>query len=162
MQLLSKQRPSDVEFQKLKTMLQYRNLAIILILLTLSASKSPDQQSFLHIQILNVEKDRGKIIVEIYKDKSDWLKSPFQKTTLATDEISKKASLKVPYGKYAVSIYQDVNENGKLDQNFLGIPKEPVGFGNNHKPLGKPDFESALIEHTLKSEPEAIKLFSVL
>jgi uncharacterized protein (DUF2141 family) len=144
-------------------MLPHKNLAIILIFLalTLPASKSQDQQSSLHIAILNIEKNRGKIVVEIYKDKSDWLKSPFQKTILSTDESLKKALFNVPYGKYAISIYQDLNENGKLDQNFLGIPKEPIGFGNNHKPLGKPDFESAVIEHTLKSEPEAIRLFSV-
>jgi uncharacterized protein (DUF2141 family) len=144
-------------------MLPHKNLTIILVLLslTLPASKSLGQQPLLHIKIVNVEKNRGKLVVEIYKDKSDWLKSPFQKTILPTDESSQRASFNVHYGKYAISIYQDINENGKLDQNFLGIPKEPIGFGNNHKPLGKPDFESALIEHMLASEPEAIKLFSV-
>ncbi|MEJ7666133.1 MAG: DUF2141 domain-containing protein [Hymenobacter sp.] len=30
--------------------------------------------------------------------------------------------------------------------NFLQIPKEPVGFGNNYKPFGEPKFESALID----------------
>ena len=144
-------------------MLPHKNLTIILILLALilPASKSLAQQPLLQIEILNIQKDRGKIVVEIYKDKSDWLKTPFQKISLSTNESSKKASFNVPYGTYAVSIYQDINENGKLDQNFLGIPKEPIGFGNNHKPLGKPDFESALIEYSLKSQPEAIKLFTV-
>jgi uncharacterized protein (DUF2141 family) len=27
------------------------------------------------------------------------------------------------------------------------IPKEPVGFGNNYKPFGKPKFEPASIEY---------------
>jgi uncharacterized protein (DUF2141 family) len=144
-------------------MLPHKNLTIILILLALAlpASKSPEQQASLHIEILNVQKNGGKIIVEIYKDNSDWLKSPFQKITLSTGESSRIASFNVPYGKYAISIYQDINENGKLDQNFLGIPKEPIGFGNNHKPLGKPDLESASIEYNSTSEPQAIKLFSV-
>lgn len=144
-------------------MLHHKRLTIGLVLLslTLAASKSPDPQSPLHIKILNVQKNRGKIVVEIYKDKSDWLKSPFQKISLSTGDSSGEVSFEVPYGKYAISIYQDINENGKLDQNFLGIPKEPIGFGNNHKPLGKPDFESALIEHNSTSEPEAVKLFTV-
>jgi uncharacterized protein (DUF2141 family) len=31
----------------------------------------------------------------------------------------------------AIAIYQDINENGKMDKNFLGIPKEPYGFSLN-------------------------------
>jgi len=29
-----------------------------------------------------------------------------------------------------VSVYQDSNRNGKLDTNFVGMPKEPVGISN--------------------------------
>lgn len=127
---------------------------------TLAAFNSSDQQSSLQIDIVNVQKNSGKIIVEIYKDKASWLKSPFQKVTLASNESSKTVSFNIPQGKYALSIYQDVNENGKLDQNFLGIPKEPVGFGNNYRPFGKPNFDSALIDYKPASKPETIKLFS--
>lgn len=129
--------------------------------MTLPAFQPLPQQSPLVIEISNVKQNSGNIVVEIYQDKSGWLKSPFRKITLSADENSKTATLAVPPGKYAVSIYQDVNENGKLDQNFLGIPKEPIGFGNNYRPLGKPDFEAALIEHHATSKPEAIRLFTV-
>ena len=144
-------------------MLIRKNLVITLILLvvTLCTFKLSGQSSSLQIDILNVRKNSGKIIVEIYKDKSNWLTTPFQRMTLSTDETTKKTSFNVPQGKYAVSIYQDVNGNGKLDQNFLGIPKEPVGFGNNYKPFGKPKFESALIDYNSTVKPEAIKLISV-
>jgi len=36
-------------------------------------------------------------------------------------------------GKYAVSVFHDENSNGKLDTNFLGIPREGVGASNNAK-----------------------------
>lgn len=127
----------------------------------LSAFASPLQQSGLRIEISNIRKNNGKVVVEIYKDKSSWLKKPFQRVTLSTDESVKTASFAVPPGKYAVSIYQDVNEDEELGMNLLGIPKEPVGFGNNYRPFGKPDFESALIEYSATSKPAAIKLFSV-
>ncbi len=144
-------------------MLYNKTLIIIPVILaiTLFASKAFGQQSLLKMVILNVQKNRGKIVVDIYKDKSDWLKIPFRKIILSTDESSKTASFDIPQGKYAVSIYQDISENGKLDQNFLGIPKEPIGFGNNYRPFGKPKFESTVIEHNPASKPEAIKLFSV-
>ena len=35
------------------------------------------------------------------------------------------------FGEYAIAVYHDKNVNGKLDSNFLGIPKEAYGFSNN-------------------------------
>lgn len=37
----------------------------------------------------------------------------------------------LPAGTYAVSVYEDWNGNQKLDRNFMGIPREPVGVSNN-------------------------------
>jgi NAD-dependent aldehyde dehydrogenases len=34
-------------------------------------------------------------------------------------------------GIYAVTVYEDLNSNYKLDHNFIGIPLEPVGVSNN-------------------------------
>ena len=31
-------------------------------------------------------------------------------------------------GNYVFAAFQDLNDNGKLDKNFLGIPTEPYGF----------------------------------
>jgi acyl-CoA reductase-like NAD-dependent aldehyde dehydrogenase/uncharacterized protein (DUF2141 family) len=45
-------------------------------------------------------------------------------------------------GDYAVSVYEDVNSNHKLDYNMLGIPREPVGASNNPRPhFGPPHFD---------------------
>ncbi|MDZ4845846.1 MAG: DUF2141 domain-containing protein [Chitinophagales bacterium] len=42
------------------------------------------------------------------------------------------------YGEFAIAFYQDVNNDGKCDRNFMGIPQEPYGFSNNFKPKLKP------------------------
>ena len=146
-------------------MLLCKPCAFVFILgaaMLLSASQSPSQPFPLYIEIVNIQPNSGKIVVAIYNAKSSWLKSPFQTITLSTNASAKTATFEVLPGQYAVSIYQDINENGQLDQSFLGIPKEPIGFGNNYRPFGKPKFESALIEHNPASKPKAIKLFSVL
>jgi uncharacterized protein (DUF2141 family) len=31
-------------------------------------------------------------------------------------------------GDYAISVFHDENSNGKLDRNFMGMPKEGVGI----------------------------------
>jgi uncharacterized protein (DUF2141 family) len=48
----------------------------------------------------------------------------------------------VPSGIYAVMVFHDVNRNKKLDQNFLGIPKEGYGASGNKLPFASaPTFE---------------------
>lgn len=39
----------------------------------------------------------------------------------------------VPSGTYALVVLHDENMNGKLDTNWLGIPKEGYGFSNDAK-----------------------------
>lgn len=49
----------------------------------------------------------------------------------------------LPAGNYAVVVYQDRNGNRQLDKNFIGIPREPLGFSNRHRPQGPPSFTRA-------------------
>ena len=44
---------------------------------------------------------------------------------------SYQRSFEIPPGTYAVKVHIDENENGKLDTNFLGIPKEQYEISNN-------------------------------
>ena len=145
-------------------MIRQKNLSIILLLIimaiTVTTSQSFGQES-LDIKISNIKKNTGNVVVEIYNNKTSWLKTPYQKMVLSSNQDVQTASFKVPYGKYAITIYQDLNDNGEADMNFLGIPKELVGFGNNYKPFGEPKFESCLIEFTATSKPEEIRLYKV-
>jgi uncharacterized protein (DUF2141 family) len=53
----------------------------------------------------------------------------------------------VPKGTWAVLVYQDANENGELDRNLLGIPKENYGFSRDAASrFGPPGFDDAVIE----------------
>jgi uncharacterized protein (DUF2141 family) len=46
-------------------------------------------------------------------------------------------------GDYALAILHDENGNGKVDTNFIGIPKEGVGFSNNATgKMGPPSFDA--------------------
>ena len=48
----------------------------------------------------------------------------------------------LPHGEWAVAITQDMNNNDKLDKNFLGIPTEPFAFSNNVRPtIAPPGFQ---------------------
>ena len=51
-------------------------------------------------------------------------------------------AIDLPRGEWAVSLTQDMNNNNKIDKNFLGIPTEPYAFSNNVRPtVAAPKFE---------------------
>ena len=53
----------------------------------------------------------------------------------------------LPEGVYAIKLFLDLNGNGEMDTNFLGIPKEPFGFSNNAKgKLGPPSFDASAFQ----------------
>jgi uncharacterized protein (DUF2141 family) len=53
----------------------------------------------------------------------------------------------VPAGEWAVSAFEDVNENGKLDLGLFG-PKEPSGFWRVFKAWRKPAFKDVSMSVT--------------
>jgi len=56
----------------------------------------------------------------------------------------KASFVDVPYGVYAVSVLHDENRNGKMDTNWMGIPKEGYGTSNDAKSsFGPPEFDDA-------------------
>jgi uncharacterized protein (DUF2141 family) len=61
----------------------------------------------------------------------------------------------VPPGVYAAQAFQDANDNGILDRNWLGFPKEGMGFSRN-APMrfGPPAFKEAAF--TIDSDASAI------
>jgi outer membrane protein len=49
----------------------------------------------------------------------------------------------IPPGEYALLVFFDENNNGRLDKNFIGIPNEPLGFANQYQPKGPPSYQRA-------------------
>lgn len=62
-------------------------------------------------------------------------------------------------GLYAVKVFHDVNENGKLDTNWIGWPQESYGFSND-APVntGPPPFKLAAIEVKQGAQTARIRL----
>ena len=53
----------------------------------------------------------------------------------------------LPAGRYALSVFHDVNNDGKLGTNPAGIPVEPYGFSRDAKGrFGAPSFDDAAID----------------
>lgn len=88
--------------------------------------------------------NQGKVVLAIYDEENFLKKMVFlQKLNPTAEQLTTKLTL--AEGKYCFSVYQDTNQNQKLDRNFIGIPKEPIAFSNNYKPFGPPKFKGCAV-----------------
>lgn len=98
--------------------------------------------------VKNLKSDQGKVIIALYNKKSDFLSEDFKSEKIKiTNRSCEVVFSNIPPGTYAVSLFHDDNDNGKMDTNFLGIPKEDYGCSNNAQGfLGPPKWENAKFE----------------
>ena len=92
--------------------------------------------------------------IQVFKT-SDGFPTDMSKAVLVHRMDKDVIEVKIPIkksGKYAISIFQDKNGNKKLDTNWIGIPREPVGVSNNAKgSFGPPSFEDCVFEYQAES-----------
>ncbi|POY35330.1 hypothetical protein C3K47_15805 [Solitalea longa] len=103
------------------------------------------QNSNLTVSVSSLKNNTGKLTVELYNSKERFLKNACK--TISSPIKSNAGSVTftgIPNGEYSVLVYHDANNNGKLDKNFIGMPKEPVACSNNAKGfMGPPKYEDA-------------------
>lgn len=102
-------------------------------------------QNKLTVQVLGVTSDTGNIMVAVYDKEDGFLKKGKALVGTSTRAVSGTTELHIndlPEGQYALAIFHDENGNEELDTNWLGIPKEPIGFSNSKmKAFGPPGFK---------------------
>lgn len=111
-------------------------------------SKDVNETSTLTVEFTITKHNKGSIFFALYDSAETYMKTPAFSTKVKV--VDKKAVIVVENlaaGSYGFSFFHDVNDNGKLDKNFIGIPKEPYGFSNNEKgAFGPPDFDKITFE----------------
>lgn len=84
------------------------------------------------LNIENVEQGGGMVWIGIYDSQSSFLNQ--EEAVLVQGEKIERAGEtlikldKIPYGTYAAALFYDENNNGVMEQNWIGIPLEPYGF----------------------------------
>jgi uncharacterized protein (DUF2141 family) len=99
------------------------------------AQAAPPQRGVIHVDVVGLRNNNGQVFCALYASVEGFPKDSRKAIRRDTSSISgKKAScefLGIEPGTYAVSVFHDENSNGKLDTNFLGIPREGVGASND-------------------------------
>ncbi len=99
----------------------------------------------LKISFSNLKEAKGQLYVAVYATESDFLNTDkvyAQQIVPVKQSGDLEMTFALPPGKYAISCFHDVNGNGKLDTNLVGIPSEPYGFSNNARPRFRPPYWS--------------------
>lgn len=116
-----------------------------------NAAVAPAQESgSVRLEVAGLQGASGDIYISVYDSSDKWLGDDVVLTrkvviaeALEGDLVL--SELKLPAGNYAFSVFYDANNNGKLDTNFIGIPKEPVALSNNARPkFGPPKYKDAV------------------
>lgn len=120
--------------------------SVVFLCIILAASAAARAQSKIVARIGNVRNDRGVCQVCLFNNAASFNGdggTPVQCVQAPVkDGLSEARFENIPPGAYAIMVFHDANNNRKLDQNFLGIPKEGYGASRNKLPFaGAPGFE---------------------
>jgi uncharacterized protein (DUF2141 family) len=122
-------------------------LIAVLFLSGILSSLAQDKNT-ITLNFEGMKSDKGSLFIALYNTEDSFLKEPIKGTIVKI--VDKKATVilkDIPAGVYAVSAFHDENDNKKMDTNFFGIPKEPIGMSNDAKGfMGPPKYKDAKFE----------------
>ncbi len=100
----------------------------------------------LTVEITNIKSKKGKIALAVFTNNDDFKKEkPFLDETYSKADLkcgTMTIKLKLKPGVYGITVLDDKNNDGKMEYNFIGMPKEGYGFSNfTDRILSRPEFK---------------------
>lgn len=149
--------------------MQYKRLRslIILILLIIAPSyfaASTAAQGKLMILVSNIKTSEGTIKLALFNSKQSYTNSNAKPYRVASGTITSKGTSiitlnNLPYGEYAIKLFQDKDNVGHIETNWLGIPKEGYGFSDNAIAQHSiPDYDAVKFLFTATNNQQKITL----
>jgi hypothetical protein len=115
------------------------------------------------LKITNVQNANATIHIGFYKKENEFPTQ--QKHSFAKELIPGKTGEitvtwdDVPEGEYALAVYQDIDNSGRMKSNMFGYPKEPFAFTQNFIPkMSKPKFDQCKITFNATNSMFEVKL----
>ena len=143
----------------------------ILVFLASVISMSVVAQTDIELTIKGIESDEGEIHAVVTEEKYFLVTDP--DTNLNAQVAASEAKdgtvvvriEDVPEGEYAITLFHDIDSNGKMKTNFIGMPKEPVAISRNPRSrFGPPKFKDAkldvqgeIFKYTMEFNPNQFK-----
>jgi uncharacterized protein (DUF2141 family) len=122
-----------------------KKLIVSTLLLTASFAFS---QVTINVEVNGLKNNKGQVMIGIYNSDKTFLEKTFRGNVALIKKNKATATFaNMPAGEYAISVFHDENSNGKLDVNFMGIPKEEYAASNGAKGfMGPPKYTDAMFK----------------
>jgi uncharacterized protein (DUF2141 family) len=105
-----------------------RVFALALFVQSLAVWPQPASDNLIRVDVDCLRSDKGQIMCTLYSSAAAFPKDGAKAQAHAQSTILGHRSVcsfgDVRPGTYAIAVFHDENSNGKLDTNFLGIPRE--------------------------------------
>jgi uncharacterized protein (DUF2141 family) len=115
----------------------FHGVLLAFVFFCASSFRLPNEKARLTVQVKGIVKPTGTVRLILFDDPNTFMSKD---GSCYDDNLPVGAEDKVtfevdnlPAGSYAAALYQDVNNNGKLDMNIIHIPTEPYGFCNEYR-----------------------------
>jgi uncharacterized protein (DUF2141 family) len=110
------------------------------------------QAADLTVIVNNVQQDVGQVMLGLFSSAEGFPKTFSQGTLAPAKERNATGQVRLVFkglapGQYAATAFHDLDSNGKLNANLMGLPTEPYGFSNNARGnFGPPAFKDAAVK----------------
>lgn len=126
---------------------------LLMFVVGIVSTRRARAEDLIHVEVLGLHSDTGQVGCNVYSSSAGFPTDPSKALHgVLTPIKDKKATCDfsgLPAGRYAIAVMHDENSNGKVDTNFLGIPKEGVGASNDAKgSMGPPKFDDASFDYS--------------
>ena len=112
-----------------------KKLLVVTVLLVAMSMITVSAQNKLTVEVTGIKNPTGKLYVALFDSETTFLTD---KAVAGKIEKINGTTMQLVFdvadGEYAIAIFQDENDNARLDLGHWGIPTEKYGFSNNVNP----------------------------
>ena len=127
-----------------------KKIIFYIIIIVFSASiLNAENNCILKVKLTNFRSTNNNVILYLFDDNNTnrFSDGKYAIKKLICKVNEKAMVLNIPnlqYGKYAIAVLHDEDNNGEMTTGLFGLPKEGYGYSNDAKPkFGPPKFEEA-------------------
>lgn len=123
----------------------------------LALATAAPAQHCVPVEVQQVRSGEGRLMLMAYDAEADFRQRPATAVQLRADAERLQLQLCGLRGEaVALAVFQDLNGNGRLDTNALGMPDEPWGSSGTPSGFGPPSWATAQVPRN--GQPIVVRL----
>jgi len=140
-------------------------LIIMLTCISTFAQESPtieNTEGKFSLTVVGFDSNEGKVMIALFNSEESYSETGenFKAVALEIKEQKCEWLIKdLPFGEYAIKLFHDENENGRMDRNMFGMPTEDYAFSNNAAGnFGPAEYEDAKFAFNASGQTHKISI----